>query len=127
MHDRIYRIQSVRSINSICCTPFESNIAVGDLLYTIWIEHQLGLSTSEKREILSQIKEFVEQNEKAANDVLSDNPQLAQALLLIQMEFNLVKSQDIQVLTRIIKSQISQCPHQNKQKLKIVSKGVHYL
>eukprot|EP01083_Nonionella_stella_P171467 585829_1 len=61
------------------------------------------LSTSEKRQILSQIKEFVEQNEKAANDVLSDNPQLAQALLLIQMEFNLVKSQDIQALKIVCK------------------------
>eukprot|EP01083_Nonionella_stella_P096926 272489_1 len=59
-----------------------------------------SLSTSEKREILSQIKEFIEQNEKAANDVLSDNPQLAQALLIIQMELNFVNSQDIQALTR---------------------------
>eukprot|EP01083_Nonionella_stella_P070836 189765_1 len=66
-----------------------------------------SLSTSEKREILSQIKEFIEQNEKAANDVLSDNPQLAQALLLIQMEFNLVKSQDIQALTRYVSNKVT--------------------
>merc|ERR1719245_2823069 len=61
-----------------------------------------SFSTSEKREILSQMKVLIEQNEKGAKEILLDNPQLAQALLLIQMEFNLVKVQDIQVLTQSV-------------------------
>ncbi len=59
-----------------------------------------SFSTSEKREILSQMKLLIEQNEKGAKEILLENPQLAQALLLIQMEFNLVKTQDINALTQ---------------------------
>jgi len=59
-----------------------------------------SFSTSEKREILSQMKVLIEQNEKGAKEILLENPQLAQALLFIQMEFNLVKVQDIHALTQ---------------------------
>eukprot|EP00483_Globobulimina_turgida_P009973 UN09992 len=59
-----------------------------------------SFSTSEKREILSQMKLLIQQNEKGAKEILLENPQLAQALLLIQMEFNLVKTQDINALTQ---------------------------
>merc|ERR1712228_1114981 len=64
-------------------------------------------STSDKREILSQMKVLIEQNENGAKEILLENPQLAQALLLIQMEFNLVKVQDIHALTQNVSNQIS--------------------
>merc|ERR1712154_589260 len=48
----------------------------------------------------SQMKVLIEQNEKGAKEILLENPQLAQALLFIQMEFNLVKVQDIHALTQ---------------------------
>eukprot|EP01083_Nonionella_stella_P086297 239699_1 len=54
-----------------------------------------SFSTSEKREILSQMKLLIEQNEKGAKEILLENPQLAQALLFIQMEFNMIKVNDI--------------------------------
>eukprot|EP00485_Elphidium_margaritaceum_P013861 CAMPEP_0202727826 /NCGR_PEP_ID=MMETSP1385-20130828/185317_1 /ASSEMBLY_ACC=CAM_ASM_000861 /TAXON_ID=933848 /ORGANISM="Elphidium margaritaceum" /LENGTH=325 /DNA_ID=CAMNT_0049394069 /DNA_START=1543 /DNA_END=2520 /DNA_ORIENTATION=- len=66
-----------------------------------------GFSTSEKREILCQMKELIESNEEGAKDILLENPQLAQALLLIQMEFNLVKATDIHALTKAVSNQIA--------------------
>ena len=67
-----------------------------------------SFSTSEKREILSQMKVLIEQNEKGAKDILLENPQLAQALLLIQMEFNLVKPTDIHALTKAVSNEVAQ-------------------
>ena len=64
-----------------------------------------SFSIGDKREILSQMKVLIEQNEKGAKEILLDNPQLAQALLLIQMEFNLVKVQDIHALTMQVTNQ----------------------
>merc|ERR1712129_362132 len=65
-----------------------------------------AFSVSDKREILSQIKVLIEQNADGAKEILISNPQLAQALLLIQMEFNLVKVQDVQALTESVNNQI---------------------
>ena len=66
-----------------------------------------SFSISDKREILSQMKVLIEQNENGAKEILLENPQLAQALLLIQMEFNLVKVQDIHALTQNVSNQIT--------------------
>jgi len=65
-----------------------------------------AFSVSDKREILSQMKVLIEQNADGAKEILISNPQLAQALLLIQMEFNLVKVQDVQALTESVNNQI---------------------
>mmetsp|Transcript_31028 Transcript_31028/g.49832 ORF Transcript_31028/g.49832 Transcript_31028/m.49832 type:complete len:346 (+) Transcript_31028:1311-2348(+) len=66
-----------------------------------------SFSTSEKREILSQMKRLIEQNEKGAKEILLENPQLAQALLWIQMDFGLLKSTDIHALTKLVSNQIA--------------------
>eukprot|EP01083_Nonionella_stella_P120435 360911_1 len=104
MHDRIYRIQSVRSINSICCTPFESNIHVRTLQLAICCT-PFGSNINWVFQPQKSVKYYLKSKSllnkmRKQRMTLSDNPQLAQALLLIQMEFNLVKSQDIQALTR---------------------------
>jgi len=58
-----------------------------------------ALSPKEKIEILAQMKQLISDNEQGARDLLSENPQLAQALLLIQMSFDLVTADDIKKLT----------------------------
>merc|ERR1712129_55855 len=65
-----------------------------------------AFSVSDKREILSQMKVLIEQNADGAKEILISNPQLAQALLLIQMEFNLVKVQDVQALTESVNNRV---------------------
>ena len=57
------------------------------------------LTQEEKVEILQQMKQLINDNEQGAKDLLMENPQLAQALLLIQMSFDLVKADDIRQLT----------------------------
>merc|ERR1719499_752866 len=57
------------------------------------------LTQEEKVEILQQMKQLINDNESGAKDLLMENPQLAQALLLIQMSFDLVKADDIRQLT----------------------------
>jgi len=73
-----------------------------------------GFSTAEKREILSQMKALIMQKDgqKGARDILMETPQLAQALLLIQIEFNLVKPEDIKALTHNVSNQ---SPRRNTQ------------
>merc|ERR1719300_1088216 len=50
--------------------------------------------------------------QKGARDILMETPQLAQALLLIQIEFNLVKPEDIKALTHNVSNQ---SPRRNTQ------------
>merc|ERR1712129_446562 len=76
-----------------------------------------AFSVSDKREILSQMKVLIEQNADGAKEILISNPQLAQALLLIQMEFNLVKVQDVQALTESVNNQIV-IPQQQEEETK---------
>jgi len=57
------------------------------------------LTQEEKVEILQQMKQLISDNAPGAKDLLMENPQLAQALLLIQMSFDLVKAEDIKQLT----------------------------
>merc|ERR1712154_426099 len=64
-----------------------------------------SFSIGDKREILSQMKVLIEQNESGAKEILLENPQLAQALLLIQMEFNLVRTEDINALTQTVSNE----------------------
>lgn len=45
---------------------------------------------------------LIEQNEQGARDLLMDNPQLAQALLLIQIGFDLITPDDIKALTEVV-------------------------
>merc|ERR1712048_880734 len=75
-----------------------------------------AFSISDKREILSQMKVLIEQNADGAKEILISNPQLAQALLLIQMEFNLVKKQDVQALTQNVSNQIAMQTDENEEK-----------
>ena len=63
------------------------------------------LTTNEKKDILSQMKQFIVKNETKAKEILNNNPQLAQALLLIQLEFGLILNEDIIALTEIAKSE----------------------
>ena len=67
-----------------------------------------SLSVSEKKEILKQMRKLIDQNEEGAKQILLDNPQLAQALLFIQIEFNLVNSSDIQTLTKSVNNRRAQ-------------------
>jgi len=59
------------------------------------------LSQPEKVEIMTQMKQLIEQDEKGAKDLLMDNPQLAQALLLIEFDFELVGPEDIKALAKL--------------------------
>jgi len=52
-----------------------------------------------KIEILEQMKQLITDNQQGAKDLLMENPQLAQALLLIEMSFDLVTPDDIRQLT----------------------------
>merc|ERR1712154_172940 len=74
-----------------------------------------SFSIGDKREILSQMKVLIEQNESGAKEILLENPQLAQALLLIQMEFNLVKENDIHALTQLVSNDQNKMNQQNDQ------------
>merc|ERR1712130_971900 len=62
------------------------------------------------------MKVLIEQNADGAKEILISNPQLAQALLLIQMEFNLVKKQDVQALTQNVSNQITMQNDENEEK-----------
>jgi hypothetical protein len=57
-----------------------------------------SLSRDEKSEILTQMKQLIDSNEKGAKDLLLTNTELAQALLLIELDFDLVTTENVKTL-----------------------------
>ena len=63
-----------------------------------------SLTDEDKREILIQMKHLLKHNQKKAEKILLNNPQLAKALLLIQIQHNLITPDDIRQLSGVIDS-----------------------
>ena len=62
-----------------------------------------SLTQQQRIEILSQMKILLEKNPAGAKQVLLQNPQLAQALLHIEVLFGLVTPDDIKALQKIVR------------------------
>jgi cleavage stimulation factor subunit 2 len=69
------------------------------------------MPTDQRLEILREMKQFVQRKPDAAKKLLIDNPQLAQAVLQIQVQYGLVKASDIRNLgTRVTVGAVSGPP-----------------
>lgn len=55
-----------------------------------------SFTSVQQAEILNDMKRFIQQRPQAARNLLVENPQLAQALLQLQLKFNLIRANDIQ-------------------------------